>query len=265
MHLDSTEGKALVEHYHIRGFPSVVFVDQDSNEIDRIIGYLPPDEFLAELRRIQSNEGTIPDLINKTINDSNNFELWQTLAGKYEDRGELVLALEVWESTSEANIGNIKLANYKVIELKARIEQNSSGLQNYIANNLDSEFTPRAFGNIISIQRRSNDVEAESKTWLKYVNYMELKQIQSAGFYNSFAWRMSELEQNLDLALDKIRLGIKMVAEDDSSTLAGYMDTEAEILWKMGNIEEAVKVIEKCITLQPSDKYFIEQRDKFLK
>lgn len=264
MHLDSTEGKALVEHYHIRGFPSVVIVDKDSAEIDRIIGYLPPDEFLAELKRIQSGEGTIPDLISKTINDPNNFELWKTLAEKYEDRGDLSSAKEVWESTSEAKIGDSALANYKIVELRARIEQDVTGLQNYVTNNLDSEFTPRAFSNIISIQRRSKDVEAESDTWLKYVNYMELKQIQSAGFYNAFAWRMSELEQNLDLALNKIRLGVNMVAEDDSATVAGYMDTEAEVLWKMGNIEEAVKIIDECIALQPGDKYFTDQKQKFL-
>ena len=43
------------------------------------------------------------------------------------------------------------------------------------------------------------------------------------------------------------------------------MDTEAEVLWKMGNIDDAVKVIDKCIALQPNDKYFKDQKEKFLK
>ena len=93
---------------------------------------------------------------------------------------------------------------------------------------------------------------------------MELKKIQSASFYNSFAWRMSEVGKNLDLALEKIHSDIAMVAEDDSSSLAGYMDTEAEVLWKMGNIEDAVRIIDKCIALQPDDKYFKDQKSKFL-
>ena len=83
-------------------------------------------------------------------------------------------------------------------------------------------------------------------------------------FYNSFAWRMSQLELNLDKALEKIQIAIQLVADDDSSILAGYMDTKAEILWKMGNVDQAVEVIDKCIALQPDYKYFKDQKAKFL-
>ena len=264
MHLEDKEGKALVDHYKIKGFPSIVFVDKDSLEIDRIIGYRPPDEFLEELKRIQSGEGTIPNLIDRTTQDPNNVELWMALAEKYEDRGDLGSTLETWESISEAKIGEAQLTDYKIIELKSRINSDVTELQNYVINNLDSEYTSQAFRNIITIQRYSKDKEGEGASWLKYLNYIELKELGSAQFYNSFAWRMSELEQNLELALNKIRLGITMVAMDDSSTQAGYKDTKAEILWKMGRTEEAIKVIDECIKLQPDDQYFKDQRDKFL-
>ncbi len=265
MHADSTEGKALVEHYHISGFPTILITDKDSVEIDRIIGFLPPAEFLKELQRIQRGENTIADYINRTSQNPNDFDLWKALAGKYEDRGDLPSAVEVWESVAEANIGDQILVNYKLVELYAHINKDVTGLQEFVVNNLDSEFTPNAFKNIINIQRRNKDVEAEVQTWSNFVNYMELKQQQSASFYNSFAWRMSEIGKNLDLALSKVRAGIAMVAEDDSSSLAGYLDTEAEVLWKMGNIDDAVKIIDKCIALQPDDKYFKDQKEKFLK
>lgn len=264
MHADSTEGKTLIEHYKISGFPTIVIVDSDSIEIDRIIGYLPPDKFLSELQRIQRGENTITDFINRTIQNPDDFDTWKLLAGKYEDRGDLPSAVEVWESVSEADIGDQVLVNYKLVELYAHINIDASGLEEFVVNNLDSEFTPYAFRNIINIQRRNKDIEAEVKTWTNFVHYMELKQTQTAGFYNSFAWRMSEVGENLDLALKKIRHGIAMVAEDDSSSLAGYMDTEAEVLWKTGNIEDAVRIIDKCIVLQPDDKYFKDQKAKFL-
>ena len=264
MHADSVEGKALVGHYHISGFPTVLIVDKDSVEIDRIIGYLPPTEFLNELQRIQRGENTIADFIKRTTENPEDFELWKTLAGKYEDRGDLLSAVEVWESVAEAKIGDQILVNYKLVELNAHINKDVSGLQEFVVNNLDSEFTPYAFRNIINIQRRNKEVEAEVKTWHNFVKYTELKQNQSASFYNSFAWRMSEVGKNLDLALAKIQIGIAMVAEDDSSSLAGYLDTEAEVLWKMGKIDDAIKIIDKCIALQPDDKYFKDQKAKYL-
>lgn len=264
MHADSTEGKALIEHYKISGFPTIVFVDSDSVEIDRIIGYLPPEKFLSELQRIKRGENTIADFIKRTTQNPDDFDLWKILAGKYEGRGDLPSAVEVWESVAEANIGDQVLVNYKLVELYAQINKDVSGLEEFVVNNLDSEFAPYAFRNIINIQRRNKDIETEVKTWINFVHYMELKQIPTAGFYNSFAWRMSEIGENLVLALEKIRSGIAMVAEDDSSNLAGYMDTEAEVLWKMGNTDDAVKKIDECILLQPEDKYFQDQKTKFL-
>ncbi len=264
MHADSAEGKALIEHYNIFGFPSIVFVDSDSIEIDRIIGYLPPDDFLKELQRIQRGENTIADYTKRTTENPNDFDLWKKLAGKFEDRRDLQSAIEVWESVAEANIGDQVLVNYKLVVLDAIITKEVIGLEEFVVNNLDSEFTQDAFRNIINIQRRLKDSESEVKTWINYVNYMELKKIQTAGAYNSFAWRMGEIGKNLDLALEKIRAGIGMVAKDDTSSLAGYMDTEAEVLWKMGNIDEAVEIIDKCITLQPDDKYFKDQKIKFI-
>lgn len=264
MHADSAEGKALIKHYNIFGFPSIVFVDSDSIEIDRIIDYLPPEEFLTELQRIQRGENTITDYTKRTIENPEDFDLWKKLAEKYEDRRDLRSAIEVWESVAEANIGDQVFVSYKLVELDAIITKEVIGLEEFVVNNLDSEFTQNAFGKIIDIQRRLKDSESEIKTWTNFVHYMELKKIQTAGTYNSFAWRMSEIGMNLDLALEKIRIGIGMIAEDDTSSLAGYMDTEAEVLWKMGNIDEAVKVIDECILLQPNDKYFQNQKEKFL-
>ena len=217
-----------------------------------------------ELQRVQRNENTISDLIAKTTENPNHFNLWFMLASKYEDRQDIVSAFEVWESVKEAEIGDQLLANYKVVELGAHINKNANDLEDYIVKNLDSEYAPIAFRNVVNIYRSAKDTVAELGTWRKYVNYMELKQLQSALFYNNYAWRMGELEQNLDLALTKIRAGIKLIATDDSINHAGYLDTEAEILWKMGRIDEAITVIDKAIALDSEDKYFQNQKTKFI-
>jgi len=264
MHADSSGVKEIIQHYKISGYPTVIIVNSDSTEIDRLIGYLPPENFLAELQRINRDENTIADYVKRTAENPEDFDLWKILAGKYEERGDLKSALDVWESISEENIGDKMSINYKLIELSAHIDKDETGLEEFVINNLDSEFTPYAFRNIINIQRRNKDIDAEVKTWNNFVNYMELKQMISASFYNSFAWRMSEVNTNLDLALEKIRASIAMVAEDDPSSFAGYLDTEAEVLWKMGNIDKAVEIIDECIALQPDDEYFKDQKAKFL-
>lgn len=265
MRLEEEEGKALVDHYHVKGFPSIVFVDKDSMEVDRIIGYLPPDEFLTELQRIQSGEGTIPDLIEKTKHQQNNFDLWLELASKYEDRGDLVAARDIYTTIAEIGIGDKDFVYYKLVELNSFIAEEVTDLEYYIAENLNSEYAQYAFQSVISIMRKNKNIEGEADAWRRYINLVELKKTYTPSLYNSFAWRMSELEMNLDKALEKIQDAIKLTKSNDRERIAGYKDTEAEVLWKMGRIDEAVKVIDECIILQPDDEYFKSQREKFLK
>jgi len=265
MHLDSSETKELIKKYNIWGFPTIVFVDSTSLEIDRSIGYKSPIEFLKELKRIKSGVGTISDLIKKTQNDPNKFQWWMDLASKYEDKKDIVSAVEVWESVAEAGLGDAVFVKYKLTELYAYINKDVIELEYYIADNLNSEYAPYAFKSVISILRNNKDIEAEADAWRRYINLLELKKSYTPSDYNSFAWRMAELDMNLDKALEKIRLGIEMVNINDSTKLAGFKDTEAEVLWKMGNVEEAIKVINECIAVQPDEKYFKDQKKKFLK
>ncbi len=69
---------------------------------------------------------------------------------------------------------------------------------------------------------------------------------------------MTELEKNLDLALEKIDLALEF-GED-----IRILDTKAEVLWKLGLTEEALKVIKKCIERDPNKKYYKDQKNKFL-
>lgn len=44
------DNKALADKYRIQAYPTIVFVDAKGNEVHRIEGYLPADQFSAELK-----------------------------------------------------------------------------------------------------------------------------------------------------------------------------------------------------------------------
>ena len=64
VHVDAEkgEGKDLAKRYGANGFPTLVMVDAAGEELDRIVGYLPPDKFVPEVERVLRGEGTIPTL-----------------------------------------------------------------------------------------------------------------------------------------------------------------------------------------------------------
>lgn len=56
------EGVELAKRYAAKGFPTLVVVDAEGAEIDRIVGYRAPAEFTAEIRRILAGDGTLAAL-----------------------------------------------------------------------------------------------------------------------------------------------------------------------------------------------------------
>ena len=80
---------------------------------------------------------------------------------------------------------------------------------------------------------------------------------------NSFSWRMSELEINLDIALEKTNYAISKVINEKQKYM--FIDTKAEILYKMKNYNLAINEIKKCVKYKPDDKYYLKQLEKFKK
>lgn len=64
VHVDAEKGEGigLASRYGARGFPTMVVVDDAGEEVDRIVGYVPPEKFVPEIRRIERGERTLKAL-----------------------------------------------------------------------------------------------------------------------------------------------------------------------------------------------------------
>jgi thiol:disulfide interchange protein len=49
--IDADVERAIATRYGITGFPTILFLDPAGNEIHRVIGYRPPQQFVAEMNR----------------------------------------------------------------------------------------------------------------------------------------------------------------------------------------------------------------------
>jgi thioredoxin-related protein len=50
------EGRELARRYDVESYPTIIFTDAEGEEIDRIIGYLTPEQFLTQAARIQGGD-----------------------------------------------------------------------------------------------------------------------------------------------------------------------------------------------------------------
>ncbi len=56
-HFDSPESESIRRQFNIAGVPTIVFLDATGREVEsaRVVGYLPPDEFLTRLERVTAD------------------------------------------------------------------------------------------------------------------------------------------------------------------------------------------------------------------
>lgn len=74
------------EEYKVSGYPTFVITDSKGVEIDRIVGYMPPEAFLATVDDYMNGIGTLSALLAEA-EDSTDRTLFFTIADKYKYSG----------------------------------------------------------------------------------------------------------------------------------------------------------------------------------
>ena len=252
--MDESEG--LEDQFNIHSIPQNIFVNSDGIEIDRIVGYFPPEEFGKKVNDILNGINTIQNLENRISENSENIELLSVLSEKYDAIGRLedskiiyekILTLNPHSDFAEFNLAKLHLKN-----------GNADPLGSFIKEHRNSEYLSDGFSELIIHFRKENNVEKEVEISDQWVSAFS----EDSNVLNAYAWRMSELETNLEHALELVRNAVKLSASDPFGQ-AMIIDTEAEILWKLGRVEEAVETIERSIQINPEDSYYQDQKEKF--
>ena len=257
---ETKEGSALFQECNGTGYPLIIFFDKNQNELDRFYGYYPPKEFKIKIENVINGKNTFPALLTKyNLGDQSSETIFE-LASKYFDRGNDSVASNLYNQVikhsnvsyqlfhkSKFSLGVIGLNNGHVL------------LEQYI---LEYPNTPHLYEAITSLLQYFNKNNFEEMELNYYNRYIE-KFSADPWFLNQFSWRMTELNINLDLALEKINLSLDLIGNDKKNR-AMILDTKAEIYWKLDKINDALLMINESIALDPDNEYYQNQKNKFL-
>ena len=255
-------GSQYFKEYQGQFVPTLLFVDSAGNEVDRIIGFMPPTEYLLRINDIAKERNTLSDYLTRYNKGEVSVDIISGIAMKYEDRKENDKAAAFYSilitdypdpSSKYYKHGMFFLATHQFIR------GNEDALKDYVADNPDSPFHFDAYRKMVY---HYADTEQREKELSIYQDILLLFP-DDLGALNSYAWRMAELEKNLEDALLKARKAVVLAAEDPSQQ-AGIIDTEAEVLWKLKRYDEAIEAIERAIAIEPDNQYFRDQKEKFI-
>ncbi|MCA9727681.1 MAG: thioredoxin family protein [Candidatus Eisenbacteria bacterium] len=85
----SAAGQALARRYPVTGLPTVMALDPDGAEIDRIVGYTRKSEFLDQMALLRSGVDPVPELEEQLAANPGDGELTLRVLQKYLDRQRL--------------------------------------------------------------------------------------------------------------------------------------------------------------------------------
>jgi len=245
-----------------QAIPLLIFLNNKGEEVDRILGFYPPNEYLPMITDIYNGTDTYLYLKSQYNLGEKSSSILSKLSTKCKLNPDPDFCESVYSDIAALRDGfdNQILFDADLFFARKDLDKNNSNLMLELIETHDGEkYTSDAYLSMINYYRLKDDSKSESNIFRKFSDIFD----DDPGILNQYAWRMTELGANLDDALNKSNRAIEL-SFDNRSLQAYIIDTKAEILWMLGRVEEAIKTIDLAIDINPDYDYFLEQRDKFL-
>ncbi|UCE19793.1 MAG: tetratricopeptide repeat protein [Gemmatimonadota bacterium] len=113
MKVQAKEDTITAQEYGIAGFPTVVLLDSNGEEIDRILGYRGPEPFIKQIENYEAGIGTFLSVLKEFEADPMDVHLNFEVAEKYYGRGDLddavthyerVFLLDQWNEKGKSDV-----------------------------------------------------------------------------------------------------------------------------------------------------------------
>ncbi len=89
---NADEDTAIAKKYGVVGFPTMVFTRPNGAEVDRLVGYYPPESFIPAVLDLFTNRNTLDDLLSKAVKYPDSLELYSSIAQNYEYKNDMANA-----------------------------------------------------------------------------------------------------------------------------------------------------------------------------
>lgn len=263
--IDSEKGEGIevTKDYRVSFWPTMLFLDPQGKEVDRLIGFHDADEFVEAMNNYINGIETVAWYEKKVTQDPEDAASWKVLGQKYVDAGRA-------EEARNALSTYLRLVPNLAGEEKAELMY-SLGEVSYTAESYGDAVT--AFEKLLA--EFGTDDWKDACTQLLARSYHKIgKSDDAVAVYqghvarhpddpkalNGLAWFCATRKVGLDAALPVALKAVELTGRDP-----GYLDTLAELHYARGEFDKAIEVGREAEKKQPDDPYFKEQVEKFEK
>jgi thioredoxin-related protein len=251
------EGIEFAKKYKIQGYPTVLFLDADGNEIDRIYGYVPMKEFKEMMTDYNKGINTYGDLKSRLEKDPSDIEANLKFADKLMTLGEIESAKQhlnkIIVLDPENRTGKTDDAEYKIASLsdKEAIIQN---LESFIKENPDSDVLKEAHINLSESYFYVKNDEGNSEKWFKETlsKYPDDDMVNSSygQYLNQRAYALMDKGTSVDdykKGLSFIDAALPFVSGSVNEASAYYI--QSKLYYNLKEYSKALESIDKSLKI----------------
>lgn len=252
------EGIDFAKKYKVRGYPTILFLDSEGNEIDRIYGYVPAKEFMEMMIDYNKGINTYSYLINALQTDPNNVEANLKFAEKLMTLDELDKAREhlnkIIEVDPQNSLGKTDDAKFKLASLSDK-KIIITELLDFIKENPDSDQLRDAYIVLAESYFYVNeDPESSEKYFREALSLFpddEMVQSSYGQFLNSKAAKIMNdslaTEKNIKEGLLFIEAALPFVKGSVNEASSFYI--QAKLLFTLKDYHSALEAINKSLKI----------------
>jgi len=258
--LERAEGHAMARRFAVEKWPSLIFLDADGRETERLIGGRDAATLLAEMKRIRSGEGTVPDLLSHVDDYGGdagfNFVLGSKLADRRDPRGteflERVMALDPANASGRSDDALLRLS--RIARQDSNLALAASRLERLISAYPASEVVDGAYPELAGCYHDMGQAKRATAILERAVANRPL----DPRAWNDLAWYCARWKTNLDRALEAARRATSLSHDDPL-----MLDTLAEVHFARGEWTPAVWAERRAVARRPGDRALQDQLAKF--
>lgn len=264
---DAEKGKGLelAKKYNVISYPTVIILDKDGNEIDRILDYEKPSSFIKKALNYASRQGAISSIEDHLKEKPKDIEMLFKAGEKYAFRGNERKANEYLGKLIEIDPRNKKGYSDKALYTLAAYLY-IRGQKNYdkampLLNELENQYPDSPYAKKADLERAKVYLKTnEKKKALNSLNnYLVKNRSTTSGKpQNAYAWFCFKNNFHMKEGLEVAKKGIELNPRSSS-----LYDTLAGLHSALGQHDKAVSAIRKALELEPGDTYYEKQLEKF--
>lgn len=250
------EGPELKKKLEVQGYPTIVFLDTEGNEIDRVFGWDgDTDNFKTTLENFLAGKGTLKSMLAAIEQKPDDLELNFQLAEKYRSRWQADKAAPYFKKVLQLDPQNSKgyaeKATCCIALDRLWSEKEPLALQDFLKSAKDKSLLKEGYSALVRFYNKQKD---SLNTLQAYDSYLSAFS-EDTSVLNGYAWYI--YEERLE---EKYPQGIAMAkkALQIDPQAAGIWDTLAWLYFEAGQIDEAEKAMLEAKKLEPDNKSFDE-------